>query len=124
MPPNDEYIEQNSQLKDEESANTALVANKCDNLDVKTTQPKKKVEVPSENFETLPSKNSGETDCATCVMLFCDAFEACWLACFEALVCCDANCCAECLNGTVEGLGECLQGCGECCLDCTQCFSN
>lgn len=125
MPPNDENIEKNSQLRDEETANTALLADKYDNLDnVITTQPEKKVEVPSENFEISSSKNSGQSDCATCVMLFCDAFQACGLACFEALVCCDATCCAECSNATVEGLGECLQACGECCLVCTQCFSN
>lgn len=121
MPQNYENIKEKSQLKDQDSVNTALVADKSDDLDVITTQPEKKTGIPSENFQTLPSKNTGQTDCVTCVMLFCNVIQECWIACIGCFMCCDGQCCAECLNGTVEGLGECLQGCGECCLACTQC---
>lgn len=124
MPPNDENNEEKSELKDRESVHTALIADKCDNIDVITTQPEKKVDIPSENFQALPSNNTRETDCATCVMLCCEAFQQCWIACFELLMCWDGQCCVECLNGTVEGLGECLHGCGECCLLCTECIPN
>lgn len=123
MPPNDENIEENSQLKGEDSVSTALVADKCDNLDVITTQPEKKIEIPSEKVQTVPSKTTGETDCVTCMMLCCDVFQDCWIACMGCFVCCDGHCCAECLNGTVDGFGECLQGCGECCLVCCECCS-
>lgn len=123
MPPNDNNVEENFQSKDKDSVNIALMNDKCDNLDVITTQPEKKdIDIPSENFHTLPSKNTMETDCATCMIMFCNAMQECWIACWACIACCDNECCAECLQGTIEGCGECLQGCVECCAVCSGCM--
>lgn len=106
----------------EESQNQelALMDYKGDS-DVITTQPEKNVVTQKENFQSTASKDAGVTDCFSCVVLCCDAITQCWIACVGCLACCDAECCTQCLNGTVEGLGECLQGCGECCVHCMVC---